>query len=347
MSSRTFKPDASAGPIRRSLRYASYDWTREMSKRNRLITGLAIGLQGYTIYCVVMWALGVPKILLGYMLVLPKGPLGYFLAWLFYMIGTYVMNGMLASEFVRKTQLEADQLAAQQIQQTLHPQKLEELQGYTVETYYKPFRDVGGDYFDVIDLPNNRTLFAVADVSGKGMPAALLAANIQALVRSISNVEPDPLALARQINKHLSRYTPSDRFATAVFVLLNRDSGELTYVNAGHEAPILFCSGPTTLLESTGIPLGLFAEAEYKVATAVITPGGSLLLFTDGLTDSISAKNPADQLRDALADNSGKTMSMLESSVDPKLNADDVTILLLKRVPAHASDGVSTSPSRM
>ena len=341
MSSRTLKPDASAGPIRRALRYASYDWTREMSRPRRIVTWCTLLAQGYVIYAVLMWAI-MPRQILGYLLVLPKGPLGYFSAYLFYALSFYIMNGMLTAEFLRKTQLEADQLAAQQIQQTLHPQKLEELQGYTVETYYKPFRDVGGDYFDVIDLPNNRTLFAVADVSGKGMPAALLAANIQALVRSISNVEPDPLALARQINKHLSRYTPPDRFATAVFVLLSRDSGELTYVNAGHEAPILFCSGSTTLLESTGIPLGLFAAAEYKVATAVITPGGSLLLFTDGLTDSISAKNPADQLRCALADNSGKTMSMLESSVDPKLNADDVTILLLKRVPAHVSGKVFT-----
>jgi len=99
-----------------------------------------------------------------------RGPPGYLVAWLLYMIGWYVMNGMLALEFVRKTQLEADQIAAQQIQQTLHPQKLKELPGYTMETYYKAFRNIGGDYFDVVDLPNNRMLFAVADVSGKGMP---------------------------------------------------------------------------------------------------------------------------------------------------------------------------------
>lgn len=247
------------------------------------------------------------------------------------------MNGMLTSEFVRKTQLESDQIAAQQIQQTLHPEKLEELRGYEVETFYKPFRDVGGDYFDVIELPRNRTLFAVADVSGKGMPAALLAANIQALVRSIANVEADPLALARQINQHLSRYTPSDRFATAVFVVLSRDSGELTYVNAGHNTPIVFCSGSTTLLEATGMPLGLFTEAEYEARKAAIHPGGTLHLFTDGLTDSIPGKNPENRLRDALADSSGRTMSNLKSSVDPKFNEDDVTILLVKRTAGSAS----------
>jgi serine phosphatase RsbU (regulator of sigma subunit) len=333
--------DTSAGAFRRALQYASYDWTREMSKRKRLITWVAIVLQGYALYAALMWALMVPKGLLGYMLVLPKGPTSYLLAFLLYTISFYVTNGMLASEFVRKTQLEADQIAARQVQQTLHPQKLEELQGYKVETFYRPFREVGGDYFDVIELPSNRTLFAVADVSGKGMPAALLAANIQALVRSIANVEADPRAWARQINKHLSRYTPTDRFATAVFMVLSRDSGELTYVNAGHNPPIVFCSGSATFLQATGIPLGLFIDAEYDAGTAVIPPGGVLLLFTDGLIDSIPGKNPNDRLRDALADNSGRTMAALESLVDPKLNEDDVTILLLKRTAGSASSGVS------
>lgn len=331
-----FEPATSTSPFRRALKYASYDWTREMSKPKRLITWVAILLQGYALYCALVWALLVPKGLLGYLLVLPKGPTSYLLAFLLYTTSFYVINGMLASEFVRKTQLEADQIAARQIQQTLHPQKLEELQGYKVETFYRPFREVGGDYFDVIELPNSRTLFAVADVSGKGMPAALLAANIQALVRSIANVEPDPLALARQINKHLSRYTPADRFATAVFVVLNRDSGELAYVNAGHDSPIVFCSGTTTLLESTGIPLGLFAGAEYKVGRAVIPPGGALLLFTDGLIDSIPAENPTDRLRDTLADDSQRTVATIESLIDPRLNKDDVTILLLERTKGSA-----------
>jgi sigma-B regulation protein RsbU (phosphoserine phosphatase) len=238
---------------------------------------------------------------------------------------------MLTSEFVRKTQLEADQIAARQIQQTLIPQKLPEIRGYQVETFYKPFREVGGDYFDVIELPGNQTLFAVADVSGKGMPAALLAANIQALVRSIATVEANPLTLARRINKHLSRYTPAERFATAVFVVLGRDSGEFTYVNAGHNAPILLGCGSPAALEPTGVPLGLFPEAAYEALTSSLLPGGALLLYTDGLTDAISGENTESRLRDALADNSGGTMSRLKTLVDAKLNDDDVTILLVRR----------------
>jgi len=151
-------------------------------------------------------------------------------------------------------------------------------------------------------------------------------------VRSIANVEGDPLALARQINKHLSRYTTSERFATAVFIVLSRDSGALTYVNAGHNAPVVFCPGATTFLEATGMPLGLFADAEYEARRAAIRPGGALLLFTDGLTDSIPGGNPESHLCHALAESSRGAMSNFKSLIDPKFNEDGVTILLVKRV---------------
>ncbi|HVO98520.1 MAG TPA: PP2C family protein-serine/threonine phosphatase [Bryobacteraceae bacterium] len=317
-------------PLRRALQYARYDWTREMPKWKRVITWVGILMQGYAVYCIFTRSLVWP-------VMWPHGMLLYASVWLIYLIGSWLMNGMLTSEFFRKTQLEADQIAARQIQQTLQPEKLDRLPGYELETFYKPFREVSGDYFDVIELAGSRTLFALADVSGKGMPAALLAANIQALVRSSASFEADPLMLAQRINRHLSRYSPSDRFATAVFIVLSRDSGELTYVNAGHNAPILVGSGPTIELEATGMPLGLFREAAYKARTALLSPGGVLLVFTDGLTDSISGENPEARLRNALADRSGRTMSILKSLINPEFNEDDVSILLVKR---H-EDGVS------
>jgi sigma-B regulation protein RsbU (phosphoserine phosphatase) len=251
-----------------------------------------------------------------------------------YWVGLGLMNAMLTSEFVRKTQLEADQIAAERIQQTLHPQKLEELPGYQLEMFYQPLRGVGGDYFDVIELPNGRTLFAVADVSGKGMPAALLGANIQALVRSLSNISADPLALAKLVNTHLCRYTPPERFATAVFALLSRETGELTYVNAGQSPPILAISDRTTFLESTGVPLGLMPEAQFKSQQVVIPPGGKLLFFTDGLPDGIGVSKPEQRICEAMMDDSGMPMSTLKSLLNPKFNEDDITILLLTRRPS-------------
>src|SRR5580693_7395245 len=99
----------------------------------------------------------------------------------------------------------------------------------------------------------------------------------------------------------------------------------------GHNAPIVSCSGTATFLEATGLPLGIFAEAKYESRTAVIQPDGALLLFTDGLTDSIAAKNPEECLRDVLADSSSSKMTRLKSLVDPELNEDDVTIILAGR----------------
>jgi hypothetical protein len=326
------KLDKSASAFRRALQYAFYDWMREMPKSKRLITRAGQALQAYALYLLLMWGpFRLPKWLYPYYLVLPQASISYVLMLLFYYAGGCVMNGMLTSEFVRKTQLESDQIAARHIQQSLLPEKLDPISGYTAETFYQPFRDVGGDYFDVIDLPDGRTLFAVADVSGKGMPAALLAANIQALVRSIANVTQDPIALAAQINRHLGRYTPSDRFATAVFVVLKRESGELTYVNAGHNAPIVFGSGPPTFLRATGMPLGLLGDAEYAVGKASIPPGGVLLLFTDGLTDAIPGDDPETRLCDALDGNPSKTMLELRALIDPKFAEDDVTLLLVRR----------------
>ena len=319
----------SAGLFRRVLQYTRYDWTREMPGSKRIVTWIGVLIQGYGVYCLwsrsLIWPLIWPH----------RESLLYLIAFLLYVLGAALMNAMLTSEFVRKTELESDQIAARQIQQTLIPATTDPLPGYTLETYYKPLRDVGGDYFDVIELPSSRTLIAFADVSGKGMPAALLAANIQALVRSFASIDADPLVLTRQINRHLSRYTPIDRFATAVFIVLHRGAGELIYVNAGHNPPLLFgsASGSATSLEATGVPLGLFPEAGYEARTALLPPGGALLIFTDGLTDSISGDHPENRLREALANASGNTMSLLKALVNPRFNEDDIAILLVKRDP--------------
>lgn len=249
-----------------------------------------------------------------------------------YLVGLCLVNVILTLEFVRKTQLEADQLAAQQIQQTLHPQQLKQLPGYQLEKFYKPLRGVGGDYFDIIDLADGRTLIAVADVSGKGMPAALLAANIQALVRSITSTGANLVSIATQLNKHLCLYTPLDRFATAFVALLSPETGKVTYVNAGHNPPILFSSGSATFLASTGMPLGLVREAEFDSGTVIIPVGAKLLMFTDGLPDGIGGQTPEQRICDTLGRNGKETMLALKGLIDSKFNEDDITILLLTRL---------------
>lgn len=116
--------------------------------------------------------------------------------------------------------------------------------------------------------------------------------------------------------------------------MLRCDSGELTYVNAGHNAPIVFCNGSATPLESTGMPMGLVGSARYETGNALLPRGGTLLIFTDGLTDSIAASDPAARLRDAICDDPATAMSNLKTLIDPNSNEDDVTILLVKRTAA-------------
>ena len=133
-----------------------------MPRSKRLITWVAILIQAYAVWFVLSRSQLWPYMLRENKLV------SYLGVFLLYLLGDRVMHGLVTSEVVRKTQLEADQIAAQQIQKTLQPEKLEELVGYELQVFCEPFRAVGGDYFDVVHLPGNRTLLAVADVSGRG-----------------------------------------------------------------------------------------------------------------------------------------------------------------------------------
>src|SRR5262245_7467905 len=158
--------NSSIDRLRRALLYATHDWTREMAGTTRRLAWVGILLQGFALYAAFSGSLIWPVIW-------PPKPALYVGALLIYYAGYSLQNATLTSELLRKTRLAADETAARQIQQTLQPVTVAQPSGYRVETFYKPFRAVSGDYFDVIPLPANRILFAVADVSGKGTPAAL------------------------------------------------------------------------------------------------------------------------------------------------------------------------------
>jgi sigma-B regulation protein RsbU (phosphoserine phosphatase) len=309
-------------PVLRALRYAFYDWTREMPRGTRAIAMTGLFLQGYAI-----WA-GFSRSLI-WPIIWPGTGLLFLIVVALYLAGYCVQNFALTSEFVRKTQLESEQTAAAQIQRTLQPETITAPSGYTIEAFYKPLRAVGGDYFDVVPLDGGRTLVAIADVSGKGMPAALLAANIQALVRSAESPDVDVAQLASRINRHLCRHTPANRFATAVLLVLDHASGAIVYANAGHNPPILSSGATTALFEPTGMALGWFDEAPYQSDMAVMAPGSALLLFTDGLADAISGADPDIRLRDTLARD--RSLAAVTALVDPRFNEDDVTVLLVRR----------------
>ena len=112
-------------------------------------------------------------------------------------------------------------------------------------------------------------------------------------------------------------------------------SGVLTYVNAGQNPPILSSSGRTAFLESTGIPLGLMRDAQFQCERVIIPPGGKLLFFTDGLTDGIDDSNPEERVCEAIRNDLVTPISSITSLLNPKFNEDDITVLLLTRLPAQ------------
>lgn len=310
---------------RLAVNHAFRDWKRDMSPRARAILWIGILIQGYAIYAAITRSLVWPFIWPANVFVLLAA------VSILYGIGGIFYNGVLSSEFLRKTRMEADAIAARSIQRSLQPETLQAPDGYELDASYEPFRTIGGDYFDIVRLSATRTLIAVADVSGKGMAAALLSANVQALVRTLAMIDEDLRQLASQMNQHLSRHTPGDRFATAVFIVLDHESGRLTAVNAGHNPPIVVSGGKIERLNATGIPLGMFEASAYEIQSATLAPGGVLLVFTDGLTDAIRADDPDARLAAAVARQPGMTISQVRALSDPALIEDDVTIVRLAR----------------
>jgi serine phosphatase RsbU (regulator of sigma subunit) len=310
--------------LRVAVSNAFHDWKRDMSPSARAILWIGILIQGYAIYAAISRSLVWP-------LMWPTGIPLFASIGILYGIGGLFYNGVLASEFLRKTRMEADATAARSIQRTLQPETLDAPPGYDIDASSEPFRIVGGDYFDVVRLSGSRTLIAVADVSGKGMAAALLSANLQALVRTLATMDDDPRQLASRMNQHLSRHTPGDRFATAVFIVLDHESGALTAVNAGHNPPILVWGGKAERLQATGIPLGMFEQSVYAVQPAELPPGGVLLVFTDGLTDALRAADPDAFLVETIVRQPDLSASRIRALCGPALIEDDVTIVRLAR----------------
>jgi sigma-B regulation protein RsbU (phosphoserine phosphatase) len=175
---------------------------------------------------------------------------------------------------------------AREMQQSLMPREIPEIPGYEFSGAWRPARCVGGDYFDVLPLGETSYGLCIADVMGKGVPAALLMSNLQAAVRSSA---PEPIApadLCRRVNLQLCRNTTHDRFVTFFYAVLNATARRLTYTNAGHNAPILLRGdGSVERLDAGGPVIGMFPEIGYEQSVIELREGDRLALFTDGVTE--------------------------------------------------------------
>ncbi len=176
---------------------------------------------------------------------------------------------------------------AKAIQEKLLPREIPQMPGYQIATAWQSARLVGGDYFDILPLDDQTLGICIADVAGKGMPAALLMSNLQAAVRGLSSLSIAPDLLCSRLNSIVYRNTGSDRFITFFYAHLDGSTRRLAYVNAGHNAPFVVRSdGSHERLRDGGAVLGVFASRNYEMGSTQLSAGDRVILFTDGVTEA-------------------------------------------------------------
>jgi sigma-B regulation protein RsbU (phosphoserine phosphatase) len=181
---------------------------------------------------------------------------------------------------------------ARAIGQALLPHSIPDIPGLEIATTTQPARLLNGDYFDVLKLGANKLAICIADVIGKGVPAALLMSNVQATVRALAE---EPIAvdeMVRKLNRSVCRNTTPGKFVTFCYCAVDLHTRKVTYTNAGHCAPVLVrASGEVVRLEAGGAVLGVFPEWPYQQAEVPLEPGDRLLLFTDGVTEAADGRD--------------------------------------------------------
>ena len=176
---------------------------------------------------------------------------------------------------------------AQRIQRALLPSPLPEIDGCEMAALWKPATAFGGDCYDALRFSRARLGLSIADVAGKGLPAALLMANLQASVRAFATADARPHSVAEQVNRALCRHTPDDRFVTFVYATIDTAARTLVCSNAGHCPPILVRADGSVARPSTGgMVLGVRDSHAYSEVTLPLCPGDRLVLFTDGITEA-------------------------------------------------------------
>ncbi len=181
---------------------------------------------------------------------------------------------------------EAELSFALQVQQTLFPRQLPTSYGLEFSAVCIPARGISGDYYDVLPLPDGRLAFAIADISGKGISAAILMAHLQALLRTLTPAAQFPNDLCSRLNQHLHQVTDASRFATFFCAEWHRSQNRLRYVNAGHNPPFLFSSDGRRTLDHGGIPLGIMPDWKYEMGEVLMSPGDLLVMYSDGITEA-------------------------------------------------------------
>jgi predicted ester cyclase len=230
---------------------------------------------------------------------------------------------------------------ARSIQQASLPEEVPTLEGWQVTPFYQPAREVGGDFYDFLELSDGQLGLVVGDATGKGVPAALVMASARSMLRAVAQSSESPGEVLGSINDPLVTDIPSNMFVTCFYAVLDPKSGSLTYANAGHDLPYLHRNDAAEELRARGMPLGLMPNMSYEEKEIILGAGDSALFYSDGLVEAHDPKGEMfgfPRLRARVAEHGGERslgdflLEELYSFVGESWEQeDDITLLTLRR----------------
>jgi sigma-B regulation protein RsbU (phosphoserine phosphatase) len=233
---------------------------------------------------------------------------------------------------------------AYDIQRNLLPKNPPEIPGYDIAGTSLPALTVGGDYFDFIPTASGDWAICLGDVSGKGLPASLLMANLQATLRGQTLVDAEVRERIERSNKLMYRSTDVEKFATLFYEVLKFHTHEITFVNAGHEPALMFTSdGKISRLETGGLALGVIDDFPYAQETVAMAPGNVMVIYSDGVTDATNSSDEpygVERLEAVARKHLGEPASIIVDRIVEAVRAhakgaaqlDDITVVVVKRV---------------
>ena len=257
-------------------------------------------------------------------------------------------NAFLHERDLQWARVQRDLEAARGIQRSLLPKSMPSLPGFSLDFRSVTCYEVGGDYLDVVPLPDGSHLFVVADVAGKGLASAIVATSFRAAFRSLAR-QPQPLAMKEMVGRvgqgHWEEGAEARRrYVTAIIARLHPDGNSLEVVNAGHNpAALILPDGTVRMIEASGTPLGLLPSMQYTAETMSFPPGSRLLLYTDGLTEvfcgdeEFGCERLTDSFRTGPADDAENILELLWTQLHRFSTGgpqtDDMTALVIVHLP--------------
>ena len=248
----------------------------------------------------------------------------------------------LREEAIAKARIDEELRTAYTIQSRLLPTELPCLDNYCFAGTNKPAKTVSGDYYDVIVRPDGRIYFIIADVSGKGITAALVMSGLATAFNIFTRTDPAPADLVRELNLTLAPKTAPTKFATLVAGVLDPETGNIDFANAGHVPPLFITKKGVERLHITDLVVGLFPQAQYRNQAVRLEQGDSLVLFTDGVTEAENEKEDQlglEEIESLLRERHGTRAQELLDSIETCVQGfigeaaptDDVTLFVITR----------------